>query len=158
MESRRLNFGPPGKVAFLMTAYQAAVLFDHADMVTALFKTCLASPDYPIRKGISTPISMITHAYSASMQRGSPQDQTAWMDIVDDMIAALVDRLAVVGPDDLCPTTGVVFQVCSQTASEHDRDVLTLLCNAMSDRYTQLLAQSSNIPQVSTETTGAQRL
>lgn len=153
MESHRLNFGPHGKVAFLMTAYQAAVLFNHADMVTGLFEACLASPHYPIRAGISTPLTMITHAYSTGMQPGSPQDEAAWMTIIDDMIAALVDRLEVVGPDDLCPTTGMVFQVCNTAKSKHDRDALTRLCKAMSDRYTQLVEQSSNTPPASTNTT-----
>lgn len=149
METRRLNFGPPGKVAFLMTAYQAAVLFGHADMVTALFKTCLASPERPIRVGISTPVTMITHVFSIHRKRGSPQEQAEWMAIVDDMIAALVDRLAVVGADELCPTTGLLFEMSISVKSDSDRDVLTRLCNAMSVRHTHLIAQSSNVSLVS---------
>lgn len=146
MESRLVNFGPSGKVSFLMTAYQAAVAFDHVDMVTALFKTCLASPEYPIRAGISTPMTMITHAFSTGKQ-GAPEREAAWMAIVDDMIAALVERLAEVGPDDLCPTTGMVFQTRDDVKPGPSQDALTRLCSAMAARHRQLIAQSSNDPQ-----------
>lgn len=143
MESRRLNFGPPGKVAFLMTAYQAAVLFQRHEMVIALFQTCLASPEHPIRAGISSPVSMLTHAYSAAVSGDFPPKQDVWPTHVSHMIASLVHRLAVVDPEELCPATGRLFDLCNALEPGDNRDVLTVLCNGLSDRYSESLAQSS---------------
>jgi hypothetical protein len=147
MESHRMNFlSGNGKLAMLMTAYQAAILFNRVNLATALFDACIASPHHPIRKGISTPVTMITYAYSVRAKSGAPADQAAWLKAVDYMIAKFVDHLIVVDPNELCPTTGVIFALLQGSQSGDTLNAISHMCTAMTIRHGLLIAQGINNP------------
>ncbi|MBS0494292.1 MAG: hypothetical protein JSS31_10140 [Proteobacteria bacterium] len=154
MESHRMNFlGGNSKVVMLMTAYQAAATFDRVDLVSALFDACIASPDHPMRAQMCGPIPMIIDALSTHAKPGS-QKQAIWLVAIDQMIKGFVDRLEAIDPPQLCPTTGMLFQMMQDMEPGEKQNAFQRICTAMANRHSELIAQGVNSPQSSPSDSG----